>query len=532
MSLSTSQRDVLEQLLAVTSSSTTAARERDERLLRENGWNVQATVEQIFSMGASDTPAVESDMASSSSIASGPARLEVEEPLLPRQPVGARRLSGSNPNRSPRSPGGPANVGLGSGIWGVLTFPVSLIASIVGGVWYFVIRNFVPLSLLPRLPTFLLPPTTPGSSSRPRPAQDPTTNSLRFIRDLETFTRGSSAHGTLPDFYIGPYREFVQSLRSEGKLGLVILVCSEHEDDEEFKRDVLSDPELVRTFKEKEVVVWAADVASREGYQVSQTLLTTTYPSLTFLSLLPVPNSSTPKLAILSNLAGPPSTITSTTSIIQALTTTILPRVTPFLNRLKRERLSLEEARHLRAEQDRAFRDAERRDRERMQAQRQKEELERIQKERAEREAQAKANAVENRKVWRRYARKHLLPPAGGPVRVAIRTPLSSDRHIRQFNPGPSTLPLFIYVETLLIPGDQGPESDPDTPPEGYEHTYDFSLVTSFPRKEIDPTEVAGEEVWDLVQKGGGALFAEKKEGSTWGQVEGDEDSDEEVIED
>jgi hypothetical protein len=40
-SLSHEQSEALEQLWAVTASETTAAKERDERLLRENGWDVQ-----------------------------------------------------------------------------------------------------------------------------------------------------------------------------------------------------------------------------------------------------------------------------------------------------------------------------------------------------------------------------------------------------------------------------------------------------------------------------------------------------------
>ncbi|WVF65443.1 hypothetical protein IAT40_000171 [Kwoniella sp. CBS 6097] len=555
MPLTPTQRDALEQLWAVTASETPAARERDERLLSENGWNVQATVEQIFSMGASEPAPPSSQPTSDQGLGqgSGPSRLQVDDPLssssYSSSSAGAsRRLSASS--RSPRSPGGTAGVGLG--LWGIISWPVSLVLSIVGGVWYFFIRNFVPLSFLPRLPAFLLPPPSPASRTTPRPglgsgaAQDPTTACLRFIRELELFTRCSTSAGTLPEFYIGPYREFVQSLRTEGKLGLIVLVSGEHEDDEEFKRDVLADPELVRTFKEKEVVIWAADISSREGYQASQTLLTTTYPSLTFLSLLPVPNSSTPKLTILSNLSGPPSTTTSVTSIIQSLTTSILPRVTPFLNRLKRERLSLEEARHLRAEQDRAFKEAERRDREKMDQQRKKEEMERLRKERAERELREKETYEQNRKIWRRYARKHLLPKTeasnsatgdGKNVKIALRTPFSSERHLRSFNLAPpnnsSTMPLFIYVETLLIPSADTPATDPDQPPEGFEPKWDFQLVTTYPKKVIEPTDVGGEAYWDIIKNAGGTLFAEKKAGSNWGAGVGGEDSDseEEIVE-
>jgi FAS-associated factor 2 len=71
----------------------------------------------------------------------------------------------------------------------------------------------------------------------------------------------------MPEFYIGPYREFMTDVRKHGKIGLVVLVCGEHEDDEEFKRDVVCDPEFVKIIKDKDILIWGADVRSREGYQ-------------------------------------------------------------------------------------------------------------------------------------------------------------------------------------------------------------------------------------------------------------------------
>lgn len=327
-------------------------------------------------------------------------------------------------------------------------------------------------------------------------------------------------------------------MRKQGKVGVVVLVCAEHEDDEEFKRDVLADPEFVKCLKEHDIMIWAADVAGREGYMVSQTLLTTTYPSLTFASLLPVHQSSTPRLTILSTVQGPPSTATSSSTIIQTITTSILPRTATFLQRLRRERLTLEEARHLREEQDRAFREAERRDREKLLAARAQAELERVQRERDERDAEARVKLVEDRRHWRRYARKHLLPPSAGPVRLALRTPLNADRNVYQFTPGPSTLPLFVYAETRLIPKEDDPASDPDAPPAGYEHAWGFRLVTSFPRVEIELVETGGEEVWSQLKAAGGALFAEKIPGGDWGDAElkaangGQESDDEEIVSD
>lgn len=254
------------------------------------------------------------------------------------------------------------------------------------------------------------------------------------------------------------------------------------------------------------------------------------------MSLLPGSNGSSPKLSIINTLSGPPSTTTSTSAILQLITTSILPRTSAFLARLKRERLTLEEARHLREEQDRAFREAERKDREKLRLAREKEEVERIRKDREAKAVEEKARAVEQRKVWRRYARKHLLPPSEGPIRVALRTPLNAERNVRNFTTGPSTESLFIYAETLLIPKDQSPESDPDEPPRGFTPPEDFTIVTAYPRKVVERIHTGGEEVWEMVKKAGGAVFAEKVEGSAWAEAElrelrGEDSDDEEVVE-
>ncbi|ORX39203.1 hypothetical protein BD324DRAFT_576880 [Kockovaella imperatae] len=528
MSLSASQQDALEQLWAVTDSQSAPSRERDERLLRENGWDVQRTVELIFASA--------DDQGSSA----GPSR-----PSPPTYEPMEVDDSMAYPDLQPRSRRRPASRSLsgsgtsGVGLWGFITFPIRLVWSVFTGTWYFFIRTFIPLSFLPHFPRALLPPARPTGSTTHR-ALDPTAESLAFIRDLEVYTGASAANRTLPDFYAGPYREFLSQVRKQGKVGLVVLMCGEHEDDEEFKRDVLIDSDLVRTLKDKDIMVWAADIRSREGYQVSQTLLVTTYPSLTYVSLLPASPTSnstaSPRLSVLSTLSGPPSTTTSASSIVQTLTNSILPRTGPFLARLKRERLTLEEARHLREEQDRAFKAAERKDRERLQAQRQAEQAERLTKEREARELAEKASQVEKRRQWRRYARKHLLPRSEGSIRVALRTPISSERVIRQFQPGPSTMPLFILAETLLIPPSDVPEEDPESPPEGYEPSFDFRIVTAYPRKEIERVEEGGEAIWNNVTAAGGALFAEKLDGGNWGDEEvkalnGEDSEDEEVIE-
>lgn len=129
--------------------------------------------------------------------------------------------------------------------------------------------------MLRYLPPFLLPPTNSISSRRIKPTPDPVSASLSFIRELETLTGGNFRQGTLPELYIGSYRDFLNTAKRDGKIGMVVLVCGEHEDDEVFKKEVLADPELVRVLKDKEILVWAADIRSRDGYQGASLLYPT-----------------------------------------------------------------------------------------------------------------------------------------------------------------------------------------------------------------------------------------------------------------
>jgi len=117
---------------------------------------------------------------------------------------------------------------------------------------------------------------------------------------------------------------------------------------------------------------------------------------------------------------------------------------------------------------------------------------------------------------------------------VALRTPLFAERTVRQFAPGPSTLSLFVYAETLLIPSSDTIETDPDSPPEGYEPEWGFRIVTFHPRREIERVESGGEPEWEAVKGAGGALFAEKLDGAAWGDAElrdRDGESDDEEVE-
>jgi FAS-associated factor 2 len=96
----------------------------------------------------------------------------------------------------------------------------------------------------------------------------PSARTKPFVQSLrEDYTSSPLESDQILDFYPGPYKEFLRSIRADPKLGVVILCCAEHEDDEVFKRDVLLNAELGRTFREKNIAVWGGDVREREAYQ-------------------------------------------------------------------------------------------------------------------------------------------------------------------------------------------------------------------------------------------------------------------------
>lgn len=62
-----------------------------------------------------------------------------QDPLSPPIPPGARRLSGTGARRPrPKPRAAPGTTGVGIGIWDIIVWPVGMLFSIVGGVWYFI----------------------------------------------------------------------------------------------------------------------------------------------------------------------------------------------------------------------------------------------------------------------------------------------------------------------------------------------------------------------------------------------------------
>ena len=258
----------------------------------------------------------------------------------------------------------------------------------------------------------------------------------------------------------------------------------------------------------------------------------TTYPFVAFVALQPRAGSTTTStnstppstLTILSRHQGPavapsdsPSapTQTSARTLCSHLTSTLLPRVSPYLNRLRNAAAERSFAQQLIAEQDLAFAASAARDRERIemrtlqQSAREAEErrarLLKEEEERLEREAEERrAREKEDRMLWWRYVRGNLLenePSAEvkqRPVRIAIRLPTGT-RVIREFTSSTPVAQLYAAAASLLIPPAHPPTDDPSSPPphpslfstlrllkfvseNDGEKKWGFALATAYPR--------------------------------------------------
>ncbi|KAF5354105.1 hypothetical protein D9756_007270 [Leucocoprinus leucothites] len=356
----------------------------------------------------------------------------------------------------------------------------------------------------------------------------------------------------LPDFNICGYEEFLRTCQREMRVGCVILITEEHDDTPEFKRATLTNPDFVRALYNNNILVWGGDVRDIEAWNASEKLQATTYPFIAFVALQPrraplsssrtSSNSQQPVLTVLSRHQGKPypsgTGPTSTQAILDHLDRQLLPRVTPFLERLRTEQRERERDRQLREEQDRAFQQAARRDKERIEAKIAAERAEAEASRKAEEEARSAAlrreqeaaeakRKQEVRMNWRRWTRKNVAGPlaaAGGNLRLAIRL-VTGTRLVQSFAPTTSLTALYAYVDAQLIPSHFAPEDDPSAMPEGTEagekaieaqiraagsaaEWWGFQLATAYPRSEIPWKRDV--QLGDLVAlKGGGQIVVE-----------------------
>ena len=251
-------------------------------------------------------------------------------------------------------------------------------------------------------------------------------------------------------------------------------------------------------------------------------------------------STSPPSLTVLSRHQGkciPSSGPTSPHTLIDHIERQLLPRVTPFLNRLILSHREREHDRHLREEQDRAFQMAAQRDKDRIEAKMAEEkaaiETKRLAEEEIRLASQRRAREVEIARVkenermdWRRWTRRTIesqsTESTQSCLRIAIRLP-TGVRVVHQFSQSSTLTSLYAFVDSALIPNHYSTCDDPSSLPDqrgvgeqaledhisqGDEDYWGFNVVLAYPRTKI-PWK-AGIKLSDIEQlKGGGQVVVE-----------------------
>ncbi|RUS21218.1 hypothetical protein BC937DRAFT_93292 [Endogone sp. FLAS-F59071] len=555
--------------------------DRAVHTLADNDWNLETAIQSIFEGSSQDVPTPTTDSPVSSTLDAqdqGP-RVRSTSPAtaaaapLPPPPS---RTTPLRPFVQPARPRRPLRPLRPLTLMSILSWPFGLAWNVTGLAWNFTwaILSFAGahtltfstlsiihptvfiLTLFPlnALDFSLSPPlahliSRQSIASAPRSGpppsaqrQDPQFAAARFLHDFES--RYGDTH---PDFYQGGYSQVLDAAKRELKFLLIILQSDEHDDTDAFCRldilfenfsndkigsnsssfrfpsDTLTSPALISYLHDNEVLVWGGNVRESEGFQVSTTLQSTTFPFLAIIALqYPASGSgSSINMSVVDRLEG-----SSTADAIIRRLEGAVQRHGPPLERVRRERQEREHDRMLREQQDLAYRESLRADQEKARKAREAREAAVRAEEEAQRALAEEQRRAEDRLLYRRYLLTTLpVEPAqdskDGVARLSFRM-MDGERVVRRFrgdesvevgHSGPHVLfcdaliqssfsltsfvntPLFLYGQTIYrfiesYPLLKEPAAPVTTPPANYEHRYEFLLVSPFPRTTHRPDTV------------------------------------------
>lgn len=264
------------------------------------------------------------------------------------------------------------------------------------------------------------------------------------------------------------------------------------------------------------IMYWGGDVcSSRDAHIASAILQSTTFPFIAFLSVQPMqpsrltgstPTATTGRMSVFSRLEGLQAT--SQTALESHITDTVLPRLSPFLGRLRTQKREREMQRLLREEQDRAYAETSKRDLDRVRAKEAELQAVKDREEQVRKQAAAKAQQLKHRDAWRRLTAAGFgkEPPESDvqSVRLVIRLP-DGKRLIRRFSHAEQAYRLWHLVD---CEAHQYSVSSPPSVtsaidlPSSYKPELTFMLVSTFPRRVLSIQDVQDRTIGQLIEDG------------------------------
>jgi FAS-associated factor 2 len=354
--------------------------------------------------------------------------------------------------------------------------------------------------LFPFLPRILRPNTATSTGRRSnttgRRSLKPRDSAARIKREFEE----EYGENTLP-FYEGGYAQALDLAKKDLKFLLIVLFSPEHDDTFSFIRDTFLTPDVQSFINNptNEIILWAGDVRDSEAYQVSTALRCNKFP---FTGLIAhTPQQSSTSMSVLTRLTGPMPAGTYVAKLQSAITTHSEQLAT-----VRATRSAQNFERTLREEQDSAYERSLAQDRERARLRREAETAAAEQERKLLEEAEAAANLAERRKQWRQWRAKSVLPEpcpnSKDVVRIALKMPEAA-RIMRKFPADAAIEELYAFVECYEFVKD-GADVEAVPKPEGYEHKFDFRLVSTLPRVVYEPDQ--GGTIAERVGKSGNLI--------------------------
>lgn len=286
-------------------------------------------------------------------------------------------------------------------------------------------------------------------------------------------------NGTLaPTFLKTKYPDLLQGISEQGTFGIIYLHDALLDNPLEYVNEILCSESFVNLVQKFQTLLWFGSIQSSDALQVANSLNIRKFP---FLGILWLKNSGTVELIY--KQEGPLDAGSYNPQTIDNL----LAKRYPTLINIRQQRQNQEMERLIRDQQDSRFEESLRRDQERDEQRNAEIEREHIQ--------------TENRRLekeWLLWRKAQLKPKPVGDMtdkcNIAIR--LNGDRLIRKFDSSLRIEEIYAYVElyrTDMLNSDETYQNG-NEPPLGYEHNFNFKLMSLVPRKELDLNTIIRDE--------------------------------------
>ena len=343
---------------------------------------------------------------------------------------------------------------------------------------------------------------------RPLNARD---TAARFNREFEE-EYGSN---DLP-FFDGGYSQAYDKAKNELKFLLVVLLSPEHDDTNFFVRDTLLHQDVVNFVQEQgdRMILWAGNVQDSEAYQVASSMNCTKFPFVGLVVYTPVTSS----MSLISKLSGP-----APHSLLIRKFRTAITQMNEQLDSVRSQRAQHQASRDLREAQNSAYERSLAQDRERLRLRREAKAAKEQEEKEVRKNEEAKERNARDLAQWRRWrAQKLSAEPSDNDkeaVRISVRMP-SGDRILRKFHPTANLEDLYAFVDCCDVMKEDGILERDQICPEGFEHKYQFRLVSPMPREAYELSD--GGTIKERIGKSGNLIVERLEED---GDIDDDDDA-------